>query len=169
MNEHQFHNLVLRVTNSDDYEELRRRQELVAQLIREVEAQSAVDSEDLRGFLSSSSLFTEEDLHDGVAQLSDLKRLREQLHFLHTRLTIARKQLTGEQVCKLIEQKGYQVEHRWEDDGLHVAISNPTASFAPSLFSITMFSRTGRRDNCCHALKLTTGRWWSELLKDRRC
>ena len=44
---------------------------------------------------------------------------------LNVRLTTELKDVTGKQVCKMIEAKGYEVESEWQDNGLHVAISNP--------------------------------------------
>ena len=123
MDEHQLHGIVLRVTGSDDLEELRQRRHSVIDLLNSMSTNPGMNSDDLRSRLEPSSLFIREEL-DGLVGLSST-RLLGHLNMLNVRLTTELKDVTGKQVCKMIEAKGYEVESEWQDNGLHVAISNP--------------------------------------------
>lgn len=123
MDEHQLHKIVVRLTGSDDLEELRQRRQSVIDLLDLMRNNPAMNSDDLWCHLESSSLFTREEL-DGLVGLSST-RLLEHLNMLNVRLTTELKDVTGKQVCKMIEGKGYEIESEWQDNGLHVAISDP--------------------------------------------
>jgi hypothetical protein len=123
MDEHQLHKIVLRLTGSDDLEELRERRQNVVDMLNLMSSNPSMNSDDLRSHLASSSLFTREEL-DGVVGLSST-RLLGHLNMLNVRLAIELRDVKGKQVCKMIEAKGYEVESEWQDNGLHVAISNP--------------------------------------------
>jgi hypothetical protein len=123
MDEHQLHMIVVRLTGSDDLEELHQRQQGVIDLLDLMKTNPGMNSDDLRSHLESSSLFSPEEL-DGLVGLSST-RLLGHLNMLNVRLTTELKGVTGKQVCKMIEGKGYEVESEWQDNGLHVAISNP--------------------------------------------
>ena len=57
MDEHQLHGIVLRVTGSDDLEELRQRRHSVIDLLNSMSTNPGMNSDDLRSRLEPSSLF----------------------------------------------------------------------------------------------------------------
>jgi len=123
MNEQQLHKIVQRFTATDDLQQLIKRQEMVKDLINLLNNSLVEDAEDLQSYLSSSALFTQEDLSDEVSEVSGKEHLLSQLTFLNVRLATQQKLVKEKNLRKILGEKGYKTESRWDDFGLHIEIS----------------------------------------------